>query len=430
MWTEVPYLAQDTVFEQIENNEDNSTSLQPYSGETPMLLELKRVPKRFITKFESEKDIVIQFGAGVSANADEEIIPNPDNVGSALYQNTGRLDQGLDPSNFLYTKTYGVAPANTTLDVEYLVGNGVEDNVPAKDLININSRIFSNDNTINLNQSTLRFIQNSLAVTNPKPAVGGRSKETDDEIRNNAMGYFAAQNRTVTREDYIMRCYALPPQFGSVAKAYLVQDYQIETKGNGSFSPHAILPDDPVRTVVETESPNPLAINLYTLGYDHKKKLTQLNPATKNNLKNYLSYYRILTDAVNIKDAYIVNISVNFDIVVLPDYNSNEVLLRCIKALQEYFNTDNWKVNQPINVSQVYVLLDKVDGVQTVPRPNTDGEGGLQIKNRFNGNYSPNKYDLSTATRLGVIYPPKDPAIFEVKYPNVDIRGKVVTQSF
>ena len=430
LWTEVPYLAQDTVFEQIENNEDNSTSLQPYSGETPMLLELKRVPKRFITKFESEKDIVIQFGAGVSANADEEIIPNPDNVGSALYQNTGRLDQGLDPSNFLYTKTYGVAPANTTLNVEYLVGNGVEDNVPAKDLININSRIFSNDNTINLNQSTLRFIQNSLAVTNPKPAVGGRSKETDDEIRNNAMGYFAAQNRTVTREDYIMRCYALPPQFGSVAKAYLVQDYQIETKGNGSFSPHAILPDDPVRTVVETESPNPLAINLYTLGYDHKKKLTQLNPATKNNLKNYLSYYRILTDAVNIKDAYIVNISVNFDIVVLPDYNSNEVLLRCIKALQEYFNTDNWKVNQPINVSQVYVLLDKVDGVQTVPRPNTDGEGGLQIKNRFNGNYSPNKYDLSTATRLGVIYPPKDPAIFEVKYPNVDIRGKVVTQSF
>jgi hypothetical protein len=430
LWTEVPYLAQDTVFEQIENNEDNSTNLQPYSGETPFLLELKRVPKRFITKFESESELVVQFGAGISSNADEEIIPNPDNVGSALYQNTGRLDQGIDPSNFLYTKTYGVAPQNTTLDVEYLVGNGVADNVPAKDLINVNSRIFTNDNTINLNQNTLRFIENSLAVTNPEPAVGGRSKETEDEIRNNAMAYFAAQNRTVSREDYIMRCYALPPQFGSVAKAYLVQDYQIETKSNGNFAPHALLPDDPIPTPISTEVPNPLALNLYTLGYDKDKKVTELNPATKNNLKNYLSYYRILTDAVNIKDAYIVNITINFDIVVLPDYNSNEVLLRCIKALKDYFSIDNWKINQPINISQVYVLLDKVDGVQTVPRPNSDGEGGLQIKNRFNGNYSPNKYDLSRATRLGIIYPPKDPSIFEVKYPNVDIRGKVVTQSF
>jgi hypothetical protein len=429
-WTEVPYLAQDTVFEQVENNEDNSTNLQPYSGETPKLLNLKRVPKRFITKFESEKDLVVQFGAGVSANADEEIIPNPDNVGSALYQNTGNIDQGLDPSNFLYTKTYGVAPANTTLDIEYLVGNGVEDNVPAKDLINVVSKVYENDNTINLNQETLRFVQNSLAVTNPEAAVGGRSKETDDEIRNNAMGYFAAQNRTVSREDYIMRCYALPPQFGSVAKAYLAQDYQIETKGNGSFSPHAILPGDPIPKIVETESPNPLALNLYTLGYDKDKKVTHLNPATKNNLKNYLSYYRILTDAVNIKDAYIVNIAINFDVVVLPDYNSNEVLLRCIQALKDYFNINNWKINQPINVSQVYILLDKVDGVQTVPRPDSDGEGGLKIMNRYNGNYSPNKYDLSVATRMGIIYPPKDPAIFEVKYPNVDIRGKVVTQSF
>ena len=115
-----------------------------------------------------------------------------------------------------------------------------------------------------------------------------------------------------------------------------------------------------------------------------KIKVTQLNLALKQ-FKNYLSYYRILTDAVNIKDAYIVNISINFDIVVLPDYNSNEVLLRCVAALKDYFNIDNWKVNQPINLSQIYVLLDKVDGVQTVPRPNSDGEGGLQIKNPLLG---------------------------------------------
>ena len=417
VWTEVPYLAQETVFEQIENNSDNGGDLSQYNGESPFLLQLNRVPKRFITRFEDSTNLVIQFGAGISSNADEEIVPNPDNVGSALYTDNASLDQGIDPSNFLYTKTYGTAPSNTTLTVEYLVGNGIGDNVPAKDLIKIIGRTFENDNTVNLNTNTLRFVQNSLAVTNPTPAVGGRSKESDDEIRNNAMAYFAAQNRTVTREDYLMRCYALPPQFGSVAKAYIVQDYQIETKKTNGET-------------ISSEIPNPLALNLYVLGYDNTKKLTQLNLATKNNLRTYLSYYRSLTDAVNIKDAYIVNIAIEFDIIVLPDYNSNEVLLRCIDELKNYFNIDNWRVNEPINLSQIYVLLDGVKGVQTVPRPDSEGVGGLQIYNKYNGNYSPNKYDLTLATKRGVIYPPKDPAIFEVKYPNVDIKGKVVTQSF
>ena len=417
IWTEVPFLAQDTVFEQIENNQDNTLDFSQHAGETPYLLQLNRVPKRFITKFEDESNLTIQFGAGISSNADEEIIPNPDNVGSALYTANASLDQGIDPSNFLYTKTYGVAPSNTTLTVEYFVGNGIKDNVPAKDLINITGRIFENDNTLNLNQNTLRFSQNSLAVTNPTPAVGGRSKETDDEIRNNAMAYFAAQNRTVSREDYIMRCYALPPQFGSVAKAYILQDYQIENKKvDGS--------------VVSTEIPNPLALNLYTLGYDNNKKLTQLNNATKTNLKTYISYYRMLTDAVNIKDAFIVNIAIQFDIIVLPDANSNETLLRCIAALKDYFNIDNWSINQPITLSQLYVLLDGIQGVQTVPRPDAQGVGGLQITNKYNGNYSPNKYSINTATKMGVIFPPKDSSIFEVKFPNLDIKGKVITQSF
>jgi len=416
-WTEVPFLAQDTVFEQIENNEDNSTDLNQYSGETPYLLELKRVPKRFITRFEDENTMVIQFGAGISSNADEEIIPNPDNVGSALYNNVGDLDQGIDPSNFLYTKTYGVAPSNTTLTITYLIGNGVVDNVPAKDLTNILGSTITIPNEINLNTEVVRFIKNSIAVTNPNPATGGSSEEGMDEIRNNAMAWFAAQNRTVTREDYIMRCYALPPQFGSTAKAFLSQDYQIENKKVDG-------------TTISSEIANPLALNLYTLGYDNQKKLTQLNKATKTNLRNYISYYRMLTDAINIKDAYIVNIGIDFEITVLPEYNSNEVLLKCIAALKDYFNIDNWRINEPINLSKVYVLLDNVDGVQSVIRPDKEGIGGLQIYNKFNGNYSPNKYSIKNATKKGTIYPPKDPSIFEIKFPNSDIRGQVITQSF
>ena len=416
-WTRVPYLAQDTVFEQIENNEDNSTQYSEYSGNTPYLLELNRVPKRYITRFEDDGVMVIQFGAGVSANADEEIIPNPDNVGSQLYTEHQNLDSSLDPSNFLYTKTYGAAPSNTTLTVTYVIGNGVVDNVPAKDLVNILSSTTTFKNEINLSTDVVSFIRSSLACTNPEAAIGGKSTETSDEIKQNAMAFFGAQNRTVTREDYVMRCYAMPPQFGSVAKAYLVQDYQLE---------NSKLDGNPI----STEIPNPLALNLYTLGYDNNKNVVPLNPATKYNLKNYISYHRLLTDAVNIKDAHIVNIGVDFEIIVLPEYNSNEVLLRAIDRMKEYFDIDNWRINEPINLSNVYVELDKVEGVQTVVRPDRDGKGGLQIYNKFNGNYSPNKYSTLTATKNGIIYPPKDPSIFEVKFPNSDIRGQVVTQSF
>ena len=416
-WTHVPYLAQDTVFEQIENNDDNSTAFVEYSGETPYLLELKRVPKRYISKAEDKGVVTIQFGAGISQNADEEIVPNPDNVGSNLYNVVGDLDQGIDPSNFLYTKTYGVAPSNTTLTVSYLVGNGIVDNVPSKDLVNIVAIESEFRNERNLDDDLIEFIRNSVAVTNPEPARGGRSEETLDEIRNNAMAFFAAQNRTVTREDYVMRCYALPPQFGSCPKAYLSQDYQIENKKADG-------------TTISSEIPNPLALNLYTMGYTDDKKLTPLNPATKSNLRNYISYYRLLTDAVNIKDAHIINIGLDFEITVLPQYNSNEVLLRCIEALKEYFNIDNWRINEPIQLSKIYVLLDKVDGVQSVIRPDRDGVGGLQIYNKFNGNYSQNKYSINNATKNGVIYPALDPSIFEIKFPNSDIRGQVITQSF
>ena len=417
VWTKVPYLAQNTVFEQVENNEDNSTEYFPYSGDTPYLLELKKVPKRFTTRFEDKDSVVIQFGAGISSNADEEIIPNPDNVGSALYNVVGDLDQGIDPSNFLYTKTYGVAPSNTTLTVEYLVGNGIADNVPAKDLTNVTSITTTFKNENQLDGSLVRFVRSSVATTNQEPARGARSEETMEEIRNNAMAYFGAQNRTVTREDYLMRCCALPPQFGSVAKAYITQDCQLQSvESEGQ--------------ITTTEIDNPLALNLYTLGYDNNKILTELNPATKDNLRTYISYHRILTDAVNIKNAFIVNIAVDFEIITLPNYNANEVLLRCINVLKEYFNIDNWRINEPIYLSKIYVLLDGIDGVLSVVRPDINGAGGLQISNKFNGSYSPNKYSIKTASKQGIIYPPKDPSVFEVKFPNSDIRGRVIPQTF
>ena len=411
-WTKVEYLGQDTVFEKSPNTSEYSLRYSAFSNEPPALLKLKRVPKRYVTRITDDGEIQIQFGAGISSNADEELLPNPDNVGSALYNASGNLNQGLDPSNFLYSRTYGIAPANQTLTVRYRVGKGVDDNVVAGDLKGL-ANVTIETSEIGLDGQLFSEAKNSLAVTNEQPAVGGKFEEELEEVRENAKAYFSAQNRSVTKEDYLVRAYAMPPQFGSVAKAFVAPDFQIKT---------------PLDDSQDTNEPyeNQLAINFYCLGYNSNNKMAIVNDATKFNLRNYLSYYRILTDAINIKNAYIVNIGIDFEIVVKPNSNSNDVLLKCIQKLRDYFKIEKRSINQPILLSDLYVMLDEVDGVQSVVRPNSDNEGGLQISNKFNGNYSPRRYDVKGATRNGVVYPPKDPSIFEVKYPDQDIRGRVV----
>ena len=400
-WLEVPYLAQDMVFESIANTVQNDPDLSAYT-DVPYLLKLKKTARRFITKFRSDKKLEIQFGPGVSDNDDEEIIPNPDNVGSSLNGLRTQFDHPIDPSNFMYTKTYGLAPSNTTLTVTYTIGGGIESNVASFTLKNINNIQYQIDSQ-NLSAQLLSRIKASVACTNPLPAVGGKSEESIEEIRQNAMATFAAQQRAVTAQDYIIRAYSMPPRFGSVAKAYIIQDQQIN-------------PDNTQEMV-----PNPLALNLYTLGYDGNGSLTTLNSAVKENLKTYLNTYRILTDAVNIKNAYIINIGIQFEVITLPEYNSNEVLIKCIDKLKTIFNSKVWQINQPIVLSKIYTELDRVDGVQSVP--------SVRIVNLYDATqgYSGNVYDIGAATKSGVIYPSLDPSIFEIKNLNRDIIGKVVS---
>jgi hypothetical protein len=133
----------------------------------------------------------------------------------------------------------------------------------------------------------------------------------------------------------------------------------------------------------------------------------------------YLSQYRMINDSINLKDWFIVNIGVNFDIIILPNYNSNDVLTRCISALQIYFAIDNWQINQPIILRELYILLDKIEGVQTVKTISITNKVGVNL------GYSQWAYDIAGATENNVIYPSLDPMIFEVKFPSTDISGRV-----
>jgi len=403
-WYEVDYLAQDTIIDAVENISYNDPTLSADRGNAPYILKLSTVPRRFVTRLNSTNNTEIQFGAGISSNVDEEIIPNPKNVGNGLQYLTRNTSIDIDPSNFLYTQTYGIAPSNTTLTVTYTVGGGVSNNVGVNSIINIDSVTYNNSVDSNLDNTLLNAAKNSVAVSNPKPATGGASQRSIESIRQDAMANFAAQNRAVTREDYIVRSYSMPAKFGAVQKAYIIQDDQTEMAASG---PNRIS--------------NPLALNLYTLGYNDSKQLVPLNDTVKENLKTYLSQYRILTDAINIKDAFIINIGVEFEIITKPNYNSNEVLLRCIDFMKRKFDNDNMQINQPIVISSLYSELDNIEGVQSVVK--------VLITNLYDSDlgYSGNIYSIAGATKNGIVYPSLDPSVFEIKFPNQDIKGRVVT---
>lgn len=396
-WYEVPNLAQENVFDTIKNTNVNDPN---YSSDTevPYLLQLKQVQRRFVSRFQNTGSLELQFGAGSFGDNDEEIIPNPDNVGLGLPFEKTKLTTAFSPLNFVFTNTYGIAPSNTTLTVRYLTGGGVQSNVESGLLTAIDDTNVTFLNS-NLPNSTLaNTIFGSLASNNPLAANGGQDGDTIEEIRQNALGNFQNQLRTVTKEDYLIRAMSMPSNLGVIAKAYAA----------------------PVKIAEYQPGELPTILDLYVLSYDANKKLRTASSTLKRNLMTYLSEYRMINDAIKIKDAFVINLGVQFEIIVLPNYNNNEVLTRCIDSLTKYFDIDKWQINEPIMLKDLYILLDKVEGVQTVKNVS------LSNINETALGYSEYAYDIPGATINEVVYPSLDPMIFEIKYPNTDIKGRVV----
>ena len=395
VWYEVDYLGQEMVYDNIKNTNPNDPNNVANNGDTPFLLQLKKVQRRFATRLTSETNLKIQFGAGNPNDTDELITPNPNNVGMGLPFEQNKLTTSYSPTNFLFTNTYGIAPSNTTLTIRYLTGGGVESNVPASDLTALNTTN-TTFNNINLTTPIANYIFGTLAALNKEAASGGKDGDTDEEIRQNTIIQTTTQQRTVTLDDYLVRSLNMPPKFGIVSKAYTEKP-----------------PLNNQSTTLET-------LCLYVLSQNSNGQFLTANNTLKNNLRTYLSQYKMIGDSIEIKDTYIINISVDFEIVVLPNFINSQIILSCIESLQNYFNRDNWQINQPILISDLNILLDKIEGVQTVKNILISNKAGTS------SGYSQYAYDISGATLNGVIYPSLDTSIFEVKYPNTDIKGKVV----
>jgi hypothetical protein len=406
-WYEVDYLAQDVVLDDLEVVTNAEDGMMPPKG-----LRLRKVPRRFVTRINRDLRTELIFGSGVTNDSDEDILVDSRQIATNQYGNTIINTVGniaVNNFNFLNSSAYGLAPSNTTLTVRYLVGGGVESNCNTNTIVNVDNLIVQNDISgystaeVAIFNSTLQTVE----INNTLPATGGGSGESIEEMKENALMFFNAQNRVVTADDYVVRSYALPPKYGTVAKAYALRDEKLNTimtLQNQEFV------ENPV---------DPTAINLYTLGYNKNKKLTTLNTLVKDNLSRYVGQYRLLTDDVKLLDAFIINIGINFDITVFKNYNMKDVLSRCIDTIQQFFDVDKWSINQPIIIADLVYQIGSVEGVQNV--------GKLEIFNKYQFkdglDYHPYRYDIPSATINGVVYPSLDPSIFELRYPQYDIRG-------
>ena len=395
-WFEVPYLAQDYILTPVENTAANYPSLNQYQNQVPYIIQKIKTPRRFVSRFRSDNTLEIEFGSGINSVADTAVIPNPNAVSVGL---TGgglsQLSSSYDPTNFVTTQTYGLAPTNITITFQYLVGGGASSNVQSGELTNPISYNVTGNNTT---------YQNTIVTNNVSASVGGGDGDTIEELRMNTIAQFPTQERAVTQQDYLARTLCMPGKFGKVSKAYVIKE-------DSTFSNY---------TQKGVTDKNPLLISLYVLGLDTNGNLAAPTSALLQNIQTYLADYRMLTDAINIKNAYIINLGMSFDIVTKPRYNGQDVLSRCIIAAQNYFNIDNWQINQPIILSDVYSYLDSIDGVQNIKNINFTNLYSISL------GYSPYSYDIAAATINGIIYPSLDPSIFTIQFPNTNISGRVV----
>lgn len=381
-WYETDYLAQDTIFDGIANTANDATQV-------PYVLTLRSVPYRFITDYDiSANRMSLIFGSGDASTFDGVLIPDLGDLSLPLYGKSTFTDFNINPQNFLRTSTLGIAPANTTLTVTYRVGGGLSTNAATSQINGVTNATFSVGNT-SLTNTVVNDVKNSFSVLNIQPVQGGNDQLDIEVIKALISAYFAAQARIVTTEDFIVRTLSMPSKFGSVFRA-----------------------------MANVNPLNKNSVNLVVLSQDVNGFITVCPATLKTNIQTYLSRFRMLTDAIEILDGQVVDIGVNFGILVNPDYTKAAVLADCLNSLQVFFNVNNWQLGQPINLTSIHALLAGIPGVLSVTNITINNIVG----NYAGRTYNTIPYNISLNTKNNIIYLDGG-KIFQVHYPNSDIVG-------
>ena len=379
----VDYLTQDTVFKATINRNDDNDLVKEVLLITP-------APYRFIAKTSPQTRLTtLTFGGGSGENIDDDIIPDPSQFAIPLYGKKTFSRFTIDPGTLLQTTTLGVLTPQTTLTITYRYGGGLSHNVSALSVRGVTTLNMGFPNSPSV--SVASFVRASVDCKNLQEARGGDDAPTLDELKLKVPAAIASQSRIVTKEDILARIYLMPSNFGRVFRA------SIRTNPN-----------------------NPLATQLFILSRDNKNNLTVSPDSLKKNLAIYLNQYRLISDAIDILDAQIINITVEFSVVIDPTFNKNLVLQNILARLKKYFNIKNYEIDQPINLSDLHNIIFNNSGVITVQSIRINNISGV-VNDRA---YSFTQFDPSLNTIRSLVLPPIG-AIFEVKYPDFDIIASI-----
>jgi len=376
---EVEYLSQDVVFKEVQNKDYDYDVVSAN-------LEIMPAPYRFTRELSRETGFTtLTFGSGNASSLDNDFIPDPSEFSMPLYGKSNFPKISIDPSNMLSTSTLGMAPHDTTLFIKYRFGGGLRHNVRPKNIKTI-EKLFIEYNR-NSNYSANLAIKTSLNVLNDEAAVGGEDKPSLSQMRYEYRGHMNSQNRIVTKNDLLSRVYTMPSNFGRVYRAGITKN-----------------------------SANPLATQLFIISRNKSKKLTHSSDNLKKNLETYLNQFRLISDAVDIMDAFVINIGVDYEIVSDGVLHKNIIIKQINSSIISYFDIKKWQIDQPINKSEVYNIILNSPGVVSLL--------DLTITNKFGGDYSQTSFDVETNTKNNFIVGPVG-SIFELLNPNSDIIGHV-----
>lgn len=381
-YLEVDFLTQDYVLSEVPNYESDRTAV-------PYILKAKPAPRRFTTEFDSLGNASLQFGFGSEDNLTKDVVADPADVVLDVLGKTYISDRNFDPSNLIASDKFGVVPVNTSLTVLYRANSVDEVNASVGAIDSVSNVRFAFKNPNTLNNARQSEVISSLEVSNEDPILGDTQDLLPDEMRERAYASFASQNRAVTRSDYMSISYRMPSKFGKIKRANIIQD-------SDSFRRN---------------------LNMYILSEDTLGNFVVPNETLKNNLKVWLSQYKMMNDSIDIFSGKIINYGINFEVVPELDVNRFDILQRCVNELVDKLNVKK-EIGEAIYISEIYKFLNDVPGVIDTTN--------VEIYNRSGGVYSDLFFDvdsnISDDGRYVLI--PQD-TVAEILFPQKDIQGVV-----
>jgi hypothetical protein len=376
---EVEHLSQNVIYLPIRNKTADKTKV-------PNLVKPFVVPRRFVVEHDRESTY-IQFGYGSDSELRNESVADPCNLILDVHGKTHVTDRSFDPTKLISSDKFGVAPANTTLNIVYRINESSNVNAAADAIGSVVAASFEFTNPSELNLGSMSNVESSLECTNEEPIVGDTTLPSAFELKQRIKNHYFSQNRAVTAQDYQTLVYAMPAKFGSIKKCIIIQD-------KDSFRRN---------------------LNLYVISEDRDGKLIQSTSSLKENIKTWLSGYKMVNDTIDILDAKIINLGIEYNVRVENNVSRYDVLTMCNRLVRDYFRSTR-EVGEHLFITDVYKIINSIRGVIDAI--------DVKIVNKVGSQYSDVYLDInsnlsSDGTKLFI---PND-CIIEFKYPSTDIRG-------